>query len=126
MSIPNHLLYTREHEWVSIEGDTATVGITEHAASQLGDVVFVDLPSVGASLTSGAVFGTVESVKAVSDLFAPVTGVVVEVNAELSSTPESVNQDAYGKGWMLKVRLANPANKEGLMDAAAYADVVKA
>jgi glycine cleavage system H protein len=122
--IPADLRYTKEHEWVRLEGDVATVGITAHAADQLGDIVFVELPAVGTSLRQLATFGVVESVKAVSDLFAPVGGEVVEVNEALATGPEVVNSDPYGAGWMLKVRVADPAEAEALLDPAAYEALV--
>src|SRR5688572_21633153 len=108
MSIPEDLRYTKEHEWAKREGDRVRVGITTYAQEQLGDVVFVELPKVGAKLTAHATFGVVESVKAVSDLFAPVSGEVDEVNGELPNTPQLVNQDPYGRGWMLLVKPSNP------------------
>jgi glycine cleavage system H protein len=118
--IPSDLHYTKEHEWVRVEGDVATVGITQHAADQLGDIVFVELPEAGKRLEQFATFGVVESVKAVSDLFAPVAGEVLEGNAGLASTPEVVNSDPYGAGWMLRVRLSDPAQLGQLLDPAAY------
>ena len=124
MAIPGDLRYTKEHEWVRLDGDEATIGITEFAADQLGDVVFVELPAVGASLEQFATFGVVESVKAVSDLYAPVSGEVTGANDELTGTPELVNSDAYGQGWMLKVRLADPSQVDALLDAAAYERLV--
>ena len=118
--IPSDLRYTKEHEWVRVAGDEATVGITQHAADQLGDIVFVELPEPGRRLEQFATFGVVESVKAVSDLFAPVAGEVMEGNASLTATPELVNSAPYGAGWMLRVRLSDPAQLEQLLDAAAY------
>jgi glycine cleavage system H protein len=120
MNIPKDCRYTKEHEWVRVEGDVATVGITAHAADELGDVVFVELPAVGATIEQFATFGVVESVKAVSDLFVPVSGEVIETNGALAGAPETVNSDPYGAGWMLKVRLSDPAQVDGLLDAAAY------
>lgn len=122
---PAELWYTREHEWIRVEGDTGTVGITAFAQDQLGDVVFVELPAVGAEVRQGKQFGTVESVKTVSDLFSPVTGTVVEVNPALADHPELVNQDPYGQGWMIKVRLADPAELDGLLDSKAYEAFLK-
>jgi glycine cleavage system H protein len=119
-NVPADLKYTREHEWAKVEGDRARVGITAFAQEQLGDVVFVELPKVGAKVTAMKTFGVVESVKAVSDLFAPVTGEVVEVNGELSKKPELVNSDPYGQGWMLVIRMSNPKDVDGLMSAADY------
>ncbi len=118
--VPPDLRYTKEHEWVRIEGDVATVGITDHAAEQLGDVVFVELPAVGTTVEQFAAFGVVESVKAVSDIYAPVGGEVVEANGELAAKPELVNSDPYGAGWMLKVRVGDTAQATSLLDAAAY------
>ncbi len=118
MSVPEGLLYTKEHEWIRQEGDVVVVGITHHAQDQLGDVVFVELPDVGASIAEGDTFGTVESVKAVSDLYAPVTGEVVEINEGLEDAPESVNSDAYGEGWMIKVKVSGET--EGLLSPADY------
>lgn len=119
--IPDELRYTKEHEWLRLKGDTATIGITHHAQDQLGDVVFVELPQVGAKLQAGKPFGTVESVKAVSDLFAPVTAEVVAVNDTLVKSPELVNSDPYGEGWMLEVRVTDRGALQALMDAASYA-----
>jgi glycine cleavage system H protein len=118
--VPQDLRYTKEHEWVRIEGDLATVGITDYAAEQLGDIVFVELPEIGRAATQFTAVGVIESVKAVSDLFAPIGGEVVEANAELSTMPELLNTDPYGKGWMLRIRLTDPAQIEGLLDAPAY------
>ena len=120
VDVPEELRYTKEHEWARVEGDRARVGITAFAQEQLGDVVFVELPKVGATIASMKTFGVVESVKAVSDLFAPVTGEVVEVNAELAKKPELVNSDPYGQGWMLVIKLAKPAEAGELMTAEAY------
>ncbi len=122
--IPADLRYTKEHEWVRVDGDVATIGITRHAADQLGDIVFVELPAPGKTLEQFATFGVVESVKAVSDLFAPVGGEVVEANGALAAAPEVVNSDPYGAGWMLRVRLADAAQVDGLLDPAAYEALV--
>jgi glycine cleavage system H protein len=122
--IPADLRYTKEHEWVRVEGDVATVGITSHAADQLGDIVFVELPEPGRTLQQFATFGVVESVKAVSDLFAPVGGEVVEANDGLAAAPEAVNSDPYGAGWMVRVRLADPAQLDALLDPVAYEALV--
>jgi glycine cleavage system H protein len=119
-NVPEDLRYTREHEWVKVEGDQARVGITAFAQEQLGDVVFVELPKPGATVTATKTFGVVESVKGVSDLFAPVSGQVVESNVKLTKTPELVNSDPYGEGWMLLIKPSNSAEVEGLMDAKAY------
>ena len=118
--VPSDLRYTKDHEWVRIEGDTATIGVTDFAANQLGDVVFVDLPAVGKAVEQFATFGVVESVKAVSDLYAPVSGEVVDVNGNLASKPELVNSDPFGEGWMIKVELGDAAQLGELLDAAAY------
>ncbi len=118
--VPTDLRYTNDHEWVRLDGDLATVGITAHAAEQLGDIVFVELPAVGTTVEQFATFGVVESVKAVSDLFAPVGGEVTETNAELAGRPELVNSDPYGDGWMLRVRVGDAAQVAALLDPAAY------
>ena len=120
MSIPENLKYTSDHEWVSSSGDELLVGITDHAQDSLGDVTFVELPEVGASFDEKAVFGVVESVKAASDLYMPVAGEVIEVNEELNDSPEKVNSDPYGDGWMIKVRPVNSASVDSLLDAEAY------
>jgi glycine cleavage system H protein len=112
--------FTKDHEWVVLEGDVATVGITAHAAEQLGDVVFVETPDVGKTVKAGDAFAVVESVKAASDVYAPISGEVVEANADLSGAPETVNASAEGDGWFAKVRVSNPAEYEALMDRAAY------
>lgn len=117
---PANLRYTKDHEWVKVDGDVATIGVTDFAANQLGDVVFVDLPAAGKSVEQFATFGVVESVKAVSDLYAPLSGEVVEVNADLAGTPELVNSDPFGSGWMMKVKVSDAAQIDGLLDAAAY------
>ena len=122
--VPGDLRYTKEHEWVRVDGDKAVVGITRFAADQLGDIVFVELPAVGKSLDLHATFGVVESVKAVSDLFAPVAGEVIEANDALAGAPELVNSDPYGEGWMLRISLADPAQVEELLDAAAYEQLI--
>jgi len=122
---PADLRYTKDHEWVRVEGDKGTVGITDYAQNQLGDVVYVELPEVGRKLEVHQTFGTVESVKAVSELFAPVAGEVVEANTALVESPEAINTDPFGKAWMIKVRLADPAAVAGLMDAAAYRKYVE-
>jgi glycine cleavage system H protein len=120
-NVPDSLRYTAEHEWLRLEADgTATIGITDHAQAALGDVTFVDLPKEGASLSKGATFGAVESVKAASDLYAPVAGTVVAVNAGLNGSPELVNRDPYGEAWMIRVRLADDGEVASLLDAAAY------
>ena len=118
--VPTDLRYTKDHEWVRIEGDAATVGITDYAANQLGDIVFVELPDAGKALEQHATFGVVESVKAVSDLFVPISGEVSESNSALTGSPELVNSDPYGDGWMIKLRPAKQEEVEDLLDAAAY------
>lgn len=120
MSSPAELRYSKEHEWVRVQGDRAVIGITAHAANELGDVVFVDLPPVGATLTQFAVFGAVESVKAVSDLFSPISGSVLARNEALSAAPESINADPYGSGWLLEIQIGDPAELNLLLDAAGY------
>ncbi|HQY11605.1 MAG: glycine cleavage system protein GcvH [Ferruginibacter sp.] len=124
MNFPENLRYTKDHEWVSIDGNTATIGITDFAQRELGDIVYIDITSKGKSLNAEDVFGTVEAVKTVSDLFLPVAGTITEVNPLLDSKPELVNTDPYGEGWMVKMTVNNPADVEKLMDAAAYAGVV--
>jgi glycine cleavage system H protein len=120
MSIPQHLRYTKDHEWISVDGDIATVGITHYAQDQLGDIVFVDIDTVGRTLDAEAVFGSVEAVKTVSDLFLPVSGTILEKNTAIDASPEIVNTDPYGEGWMIRVRMSNPGQFNGLMDAEAY------
>lgn len=124
MNFPANLKYTKDHEWVSIEGNTATVGITEFAQGELGDIVFVDINTVGQTLNAEAVFGTVEAVKTVSDLFLPLTGTITEINSGLESNPELVNSDPYGAGWMIKMTIADASLIEGLMSAEAYQALV--
>ena len=118
MSVPEGLSYTKEHEWIRQEGDVAVVGITHHAQDQLGDVVFVELPDVGTTVAEGDTFGTVESVKAVSDLYAPVSGEVIEINEGLEDAPDAVNSDAYGEGWMIKVKVSGETT--GLLSPSEY------
>ena len=117
---PSDYRYAKEHEWIKVSGNTGTIGITDYAQHELGDVVFVELPAAGTKITAGQQFGTVESVKAVSELYAPVSGEIIEANGALSSAPETVNTDPHGAAWLIKVALANPAELSGLMDAAAY------
>ena len=124
MNFPSELRYTKDHEWISLEGNVATVGITDFAQSELGDIVFVDINTVGKTLEAEAVFGTVEAVKTVSDLFLPLAGTILEINPLLDKKPELVNSDPYGDGWMVKLTVANPSDFEGLMDAAAYGNLV--
>ena len=120
MQFPENLRYTKDHEWIKVEGNIATVGITDFAQRELGDIVFVDVSTVGKALKANEIFGTVEAVKTVSDLYLPVSGKIIEVNAALEANPENVNQDPYGNGWMIKMELDNPAEVDALMDAAAY------
>jgi len=122
MSYPDDLAYSREHEWVRVDGSRATIGITSFAADELGDIVFVELPEIGAQLAQFGTFGVVESVKAVSDLYAPVGGEVVEVNEALRDAPELLNADPFGEGWIARVELSDSSELDSLMDAAAYAD----
>ena len=124
MNFPAELRYTKDHEWIKLEGNTATIGITDYAQRELGDIVYIEVETVGKSLQAGAVFGTVEAVKTVSDLFLPVSGTITELNPELANSPESVNSDPYGKGWMVKMTVNEPADVQGLMDAAAYESMV--
>ena len=124
--VPTDLRYTKDHEWVRVDGEEATIGITAYAAEQLGDIVFVELPEAGRGLDQFAAFGVVESVKAVSDLFAPVSGEVTASNAELARNPELVNSDPYGAGWMLKVRVTDAGQLDGLLDAEAYDALIAA
>src|SRR5215203_1497676 len=124
MNFPSELRYTKEHEWVRIEGDEAVIGITDFAQHELGDIVYVEIETVGKELEAGAVFGTVEAVKTVSDLFLPVSGTVTEINGKLNANPELVNTDPYGEGWMVRMKLKNAGDVETLMDATAYQDVV--
>jgi len=118
--VQDGLKYTKEHEWVRVEGDTAVIGITDHAQHELGDIVFIELPKVGTPVTQAKTLGSIESVKAASDIYSPVSGQVIEANGALESAPESVNRDPYGGGWMVKIRLSMPAEVDRLMDAAAY------
>jgi glycine cleavage system H protein len=120
VAYPTQYRYTKEHEWIDAQGDTAKIGITDYAQHELGDVVFVELPAAGAKLEKGKSFGSVESVKAVSDIYAPASGQVVEANSELQNKPETINNDPHGAGWLVKMKLANPADISSLMDAGAY------
>ena len=117
---PSDYRYTKEHEWIKVSGNIGTIGITDYAQHELGDVVFVELPAVGATITAGQVFGTVESVKAVSEIFAPVSGEVTEANTALTASPETLNSDPHGAAWLIKTKLSNPGEVSSLMDAAAY------
>lgn len=124
MNIPKDLRYSKDHEWIRVEGDVAFIGITDFAQGELGDIVFVDIETEGEALDAEEVFGTVEAVKAVSDLFMPVSGEVIEVNADIADNPTAVNEDPYGTGWMIKVKLSDPAEVENLLDAAGYEALV--
>ena len=124
MNIPDDLHYTKDHEWVRLEGDTATVGITDFAQGELGDIIFVEFPSVGDAFNQGDPFGTVEAVKTVADLFIPLSGEIIAFNTDLEEAPEKVNNDPYGEGWMVKVKLSNPGEGDELLDAAAYKDLI--
>ncbi|MFM1932197.1 MAG: glycine cleavage system protein GcvH [Bacteroidota bacterium] len=124
MNIPAELKYTKDHEWIRLEGDIATVGITDFAQRELGDIVFVEIETEGESLGAEEIFGTVEAVKTVSDLFLPVSGTVMEVNSELADNPAVVNDDPYGKGWMIKLKVDNPSDVAALLDASAYSAII--
>ncbi len=124
MNIPKELKYTKDHEWLKIEGDQVTIGITDFAQSELGDIVYVEVETLDETLKAEAVFGTVEAVKTVSDLFMPVSGEIIAINEDLEDTPETVNEDPYGKGWMIKVKFNNPSELEQLLDAKAYTELV--
>ena len=126
MSIPSELKYTEEHEWIKVDGDTVTVGITEFAQGELGDIVFVEIETQDETLDANETFGTVEAVKTVSDLFMPVSGTIVEVNEALQDAPEKVNEDPYGDGWMVKIKLSDASQLDELMDAAAYGEHIGA
>ena len=124
MNVPEKLQYTEDHEWVAVEDDVATIGITDYAQSELGDIVFIELPSVGDAITKGDSFGTIEAVKAVSDLFAPVSGEVLEVNDELGDTPEKINESPYDEGWMIRVRIGDESETEMLLTPDVYKDLI--
>jgi glycine cleavage system H protein len=126
MNLPSELQYTSEHEWIKVEGDIATIGITDFAQGELGDIVYVDINTVGESLSKNDVFGTVEAVKTVSDLFMPADGEVIEVNALLSDSPDAVNKDPYGNGWMVKIKLTKPDQVKELLSATDYAKLIGA
>jgi glycine cleavage system H protein len=125
MNIPSELKYTKDHEWVKINGDVATIGITEFAQGELGDIVYVEIETVGEIIEQEDVFGSVEAVKTVSDLFMPLTGEIIELNDKLESSPELVNSDPYGEGWMIKVKISNNAQIEDLLDASAYRAIIE-
>src|SRR5215510_1149479 len=120
MNFPSELRYTKDHEWIKLDGNVATIGITDYAQRELGDIVYVEVETVGKALKAADVFGTVEAVRTVSDLFLPVDGTITELNKDLANSPESVNNDPYGAGWMVKMKVNNTADVEGLLDAAAY------
>jgi glycine cleavage system H protein len=124
-NVPENLHYSKDHEWVRVDGDVAVVGITDHAQSQLGDVVYVELPAAGSRVTANEAFGTVESVKAVSEVYSPVSGDVAEVNGSLADQPEPVNTDPYGDGWMVRIKMSNPGEVDSLLTAAEYEDFTK-
>jgi glycine cleavage system H protein len=124
MNFPDNLKYTKDHEWIAIDGQTGTIGITDFAQSELGDIVFVDINSVGKEVSQHAIFGTVEAVKTVSDLFIPVTGTVLEVNAKLNNSPELLNSAPYEEGWIIKINITNPAELDELMDADTYKNLI--
>lgn len=124
MNIPNDLRYTKEHEWVRLDGDIATIGITDYAQGELGDIVFIEVDTVDETVAADEVFGTIEAVKTVSDMFAPLAGEVIEFNEALEEAPEAVNSDPYGEGWIIKMRVENPDDVEGLLSHEAYAELV--
>jgi glycine cleavage system H protein len=124
MNVPENLKYTDDHEWIKVDGDTAVIGVTDYAQQQLGDVVFVEIETEGESLAKGETFGTIEAVKTVSDLFMPVAGEVLEINPKLEASPEIVNTDPYGDGWMIKIKIENPSELEELMSAKAYKETI--
>jgi glycine cleavage system H protein len=126
MNIPSELKYTKDHEWIKVDGDVATVGITDFAQGELGDIVYVEVETVDETLEREEVFGTVEAVKTVSDLFLPVSGEIIEFNESLEEEPEKVNEDPYGEGWMIRIRMSDPSELEDLLDAEAYKEVVGA
>lgn len=124
MNIPAELKYTKDHEWIRVEGDIAVVGITDFAQSELGDIVYVEIETEGETLDAEEVFGTIEAVKTVSDLFMPISGEIIEFNSELEATPETVNSDPFGAGWMVKIKVADASELDNLMDAAAYQSLI--
>jgi glycine cleavage system H protein len=126
MNIPENLKYTKDHEWIKVDGDTATVGITDYAQGELGDIVFVEIETEGEDLEKEEVFGTVEAVKTVSDIFMPISGEVVEVNPKLEDSPEIVNKDPYGEGWLIKVKLSDKSEVDDLLDASKYKEIIEA
>ncbi|MFC2152643.1 glycine cleavage system protein GcvH [Bacteroidota bacterium] len=126
MNIPENLKYTKDHEWIRVKGDTAYIGITDYAQGELGDIVFLEIETEGEELAKEEVFGTIEAVKTVSDMFMPVSGEVVEVNAKLEESPEIVNKDPYGEGWLIKIKLTNTSEIDELLDATAYKNLLEA
>lgn len=124
MNIPDNLKYTKDHEWIKVNGDEATVGVTDYAQNELGDIVFIEVETVGETLDMEETFGTIEAVKTVSDMFMPVSGEVLEFNEELEQSPEIVNSDPYGKGWIIKIKMSDPAQLDELLDAAAYKELI--
>lgn len=124
MNVPSDLKYTKDHEWIRVDGDTATIGITDFAQGELGDIVYVEIETVGETVEEEGIFGTVEAVKTVSDLFMPLSGEVIEFNEALDGAPELVNDDPYGQGWMIKVKIDSPESVEKLLDAAAYSKII--
>lgn len=124
MNVPANLKYSNDHEWCRVEGDTAVIGITDFAQSQLGDIVFVDVPTVGETVAAGDVFGSIEAVKTVSDAFCPVSGEVLEFNPAVDADPSIVNKDAYGEGWIIRIRLSDPAEADALLSAEQYAELI--
>lgn len=124
MHFPDELKYTKDHEWIRVEGNIGTIGITDHAQGELGDVVYIDIPDSSAVLNIGDSFGTIEAVKTVADMYAPVTGKIIEVNSALNEAPETVNVDPYGAGWMIKIEMSDPSELSELMDVAAYKELV--
>lgn len=126
MNIPDNLRYSKDHEWVAVDGDVATIGITDHAQHSLGDVVYIDMPRAGDKFDTHEAFGSVESVKAVSELFTPVGGEIAEVNDGLNDTPEAVNNDPYAAGWMVRIKMANPGEADAMMSAAEYEEYLEA
>ena len=126
MNVPENLKYTKDHEWVAIDGDIATVGVTDFAQKELGDIVYVEIETLGESIDQDEVFGTIEAVKTVADLFMPVSGEIIEVNESLEDSPEDVNASAFKNGWMVKIKMSDPSQVDGLLDAAAYASLIGA
>ncbi len=126
MTLPENLKYTKDHEWIRVDGDTALVGVTDYAQGELGDIVFIEIETLGEVLTQGDIFGSIEAVKTVSDLYMPAGGEVIEVNEELGDSPELVNTDPFGKGWLIKIKLSNTADLDTLLSASQYAELIEA